>query len=165
VQGGNELAIIDLVILGAEHRARELADKVRLASSRLRRRNPSQRQSELLLEGELMEEPRLVVRGQCDDQRPLRPQSHIDAGHLLQFRGESGPAPLALAPERDQRLFAGLGLRAGGQHARGGVARTGTGCALIEHRNRCVPRRQTPGDAETNDSGADDGDVGLARIK
>jgi hypothetical protein len=30
------------------------------------------------------------------------------------------------------------------------VARTGTGCAFIEHRNRCVPCRQTPGDAETN---------------
>jgi hypothetical protein len=108
--------------------------------SRLCRRNPSQRQSELLLEGELMEERRLVVRGQCDDQRPLRPQSHIDAWHLLQFRAESGPARLTLAPERDQRLFAGLGLRAGGQHARGAVARTGTGCTLIEHRNRCVPR-------------------------
>jgi Thiamine pyrophosphate enzyme, central domain len=46
-------------------------------------------------------------------------------------------SPLRLRP----RLFPGLGLRAGGQHARGGVARTGTGYALIEHRNRCVPRR------------------------
>jgi len=135
-----------------------------LPSSRLRRRNPSQWQSELLRKGELMEKPLLVVPGQCDDQRPFRPQFYVHAGCLLQFRGESRPARLALASKRDQRLFAWLSFRAGRQHARGSMAGTGTSCAAIEHGNRRIARRQTPGDAETDHSGADDDDLDLAGI-
>ena len=123
-----------------------------------------QRQPELLLEHELMVQPRLVVRGQGDDQRSLRPQFHVDAGRLLQLRGESGPARLAVAAERDQGFLAGFGLRAGREHPGGGVARAGAGRALVEYLNRRALRRQPPGDAQADDAGADDGDVGLGNI-
>src|SRR5262249_19938973 len=132
--------------------------------SRLRRRNPLQREPECLLEYKLMAQPRLVVRGQGDDQRPLGPQVYIDARGLEQLRRESGPARLAFAAERDQGFFAGLGLGAGGQHAGGGVARAGTRRAPVEYLNRRPPRRQSPGNGETDHPGADDGNVGLSDI-
>ena len=59
---------------------------MRLAPPRLGGRNPLQRQAELLLEHELMVQPRLVVRGQRDDQRALRAQPDLDAGRLLAAR-------------------------------------------------------------------------------
>ena len=37
-------------------------------------------------------------------------------------------------------VLAGLGLGAGGQHAGGGVARAGPGCAPVEYANRRSPR-------------------------
>ena len=108
-----------------------------------------------------MVQPRLIVRGQRHDQRPFRAQPDLHSGRLLQFGGEGGPARLAFAPERDQGILAGLGFAAGCQHPGGGMARARTRCALVEHRNRHTPRRQPPGDAEPDDAGADDGDVGL----
>ncbi len=114
---------------------------------------------ELLLEHELMVQPGLIVRGQGDDQGSFLSQLHVDSRGLQELRGEGGPARLALAPERDQRFLAGLGLRAGRQHAGSGMARAGAGGALVEHRDRRAARRQPPGDAEPDDAGADDGDV------
>jgi hypothetical protein len=163
-QGGGQFAIIDLGVFRAEHRARELARQVRLASSCLRRRNPLQGQPELLLEYKLMAQPCLVVRRQCDDQRPFRAQSHIHAGRLLQFGGESGPPRLAGATERDQRLFARLGLGAGSKHPRSRMARASTARALVEHRNRYAAHGQPPRNAKADDAGTDNGDVGLANI-
>ena len=163
-QGGRELAIVDLVVLRAEHRASELAGEVRLAPSRLRRRNPVQWQPELVLEHEVMIQPRLVVGRQGDDQRPLGPQFHVNAGRPLQFRGESGPTRLALAAQRDQRFLAGLGLRAGGEHPSGGVACASASRALVEYLDRRPLSRQPPGDAQPDHPGADDGDVGLCNI-
>ena len=160
-QGGGELAVVDLVVLRAPHRAGELAGEMRLASSRLRRRNPLQRQAELLLEDEMMMQPRLVVRGRGDDQRAFGAQFHIDAGGRLQFGGKGRPARLAVAAERDQRFLAGLGLGAGGEHPGGGVAGARAGRAAVEHRDRCAARGQPPGDAEADDAGADDGDLGF----
>jgi hypothetical protein len=111
-----------------------------------------------------MAQPRLVIRRQCNHQRPFQTQSHIHAGCLFQFDRESGPARLAGTTERDQGLFAGLGLRAGREHPRGGVARTSTGRPLVEHRNRCAARGQAPGNPQADDARADDGDGGLANI-
>ena len=111
-----------------------------------------------------MEKPFLVVRRQRDDQRPFRPQFYVHAGCLLQLRGEGRPARLTLASECNQCFFAWLSFRAGRQHARGSMAGTGTSCAAIEHRNRCIAYCQTPSDAQTDHSGADDDDLGLAGI-
>src|SRR5215469_739022 len=100
-QRRRKLAVVDLMILGCKDRARELAGKVRLALARLGRGNPPQRQIKLPLELEMMEEPRLIVRGERDHQRPLAPQVDIDAGGLLEFFSKARPARLALAPKRD----------------------------------------------------------------
>src|SRR5215467_5486565 len=96
-QGSHELAIVDLRVLGAEHRARELACEMWLATARFRRRDPMQRQAEFLLKHELMGEPGLIVCGQREEERALLPQLHIDARHVEQLGSESGPARLALA--------------------------------------------------------------------
>src|SRR5262249_21038877 len=137
---------------------------MRLAPPRLGRRNPLQRQPELLLEYKLMAQPCLVVRGQGDDQRSLGPQVHIDARDGQQFGGESGPARLAFAAERNQGFFAGLGLGPSRQHAGGRMARAGTGCAPVEYSNRRPPRRQSPGNGKADNAGADDGDLELSDI-
>jgi len=163
-QGGHELAIVDLRVLGAEHRARELACEVWLPAPCFRRRDPMQRQAEVLLKHELMGEPGLIVRGQREEERALRPQLHIDARHVEQLGGESRPARLALAAERGQALFAGLRLRARRQHAGGCVACAGTGRASVEDQDGCAPLRQPPGDAKTDHPAADDGDAGVPGI-
>ena len=134
-QRSRELAIVDLMVLRTEHGTGELAGKMRLAPARLRRRDPLQRQAELLLEHELMVQPGLVVRGQGDDQGSFPSQLHVYSRGLQELRGEGGPARLALAPERDQRFLAGLRLRAGRQHAGSGMTRAGAGGALVEHRD------------------------------
>ena len=102
---------------------------MRLALPGLGRRNPLQRQAELLLEDEMVMEPRLIVRGQRENQRAFRAQFHVDAGRRLQFGGEGRPARLAVAAERYQCFFAGLRLAAGGEHSGGGVAGAGAGRA------------------------------------
>src|SRR5262249_43934824 len=138
-----------------------LAGEMGLASPRLRGREPGERQPELLLEREMVVEPRLVVRGQGEDQSALWPQLDVDAGYLLQLGSECRPARLALAPERDQRLLARPRPGEGRERAGGGRARAGPGRAAVEHRDRGAPRRQPPGDAEPDHACADDGDVGL----
>jgi hypothetical protein len=158
-QSCSELAVVDLMVLGRQHRTGELAGKMRLAAPRFRRRDPLQRQAELLLKGELMVEPRLVVRSQGNDQRTLAPQFHVDAGRFQQFRGKCGPTRLALTPELDQSFLARLGLGAGRQHPGGGMARAGARRATVEDRNRGAACRQAPSDAQPNDAGANNGDV------
>src|SRR5262245_57714011 len=111
-----------------------------------------------------MGEPGLIVRGQREEERALRPQLHIDARHVEQLGSESGPAPLALTAERGQVLFAGLRLRARRQHAGGCVACAGTGRASVEDLDGCAPLRQPPGNAKANHPAADDGDAGVAGI-
>ena len=111
-----------------------------------------------------MAEPCLVVGRQGDDQRAFRAQFHVDAGCLFQLGGKSGPARLAVATERDEGLLAGLGLGAGREHPRRGMACASTGHPLVEHRDRYAARGQPPGDAQADDAGADDGDAGLANI-
>ena len=106
---------------------------MRLAPARFGGGNPLQRQPELLLIVEMMVDARLVVGGERHDQRAFVAQFDVDAGRLQQFRGEGRPARLALAPERDQRILAGLGLAAGGQHPGGGMARAAAGRAAVEH--------------------------------
>ena len=75
-----------------------------------------------------------------------------------QLLGESRPARLAVAAERDQRLFAGLGLAARRQHAGRGMARARAGLAAVEHRNLGAAG-EPPGNAEPDHAGADNGDA------
>src|SRR5215813_3598752 len=112
-----------------------------------------------------MVQPRLIVRGQGDDQRALGAQFHVHTRDLEQLGGESGPARLAFAAERDQGFLAGLGLGAGRQHAGGGVARATTSRAPVEYLNRRSPRRQSPRNGKADHPGADDGDIRLSDIR
>ena len=101
---------------------------------------------------------RLIVRGERENQRAFASQLDVDAGRALKLRGEGWPARLALAAERDQRLFARLRLAAGGQHSGGGVARAGTRLAALENGDRGAAG-EPPGDAEPDDARADDDDA------
>ena len=108
-------------------------------------------------------EPRLVVGGERHDQRALVAQFHVDAGRLPQLRRECRPARLALAPERDQRLLARLGLAAGCEHPGGGMGRARSGGAAVEHLDRDAARGKPPGDAKPDHAGANDGDLWFVR--
>ena len=99
-----------------------------------------------------MAQPRLVIRRQCTHQRPFRTQSHIHAGCLFQFERESRPARLARHDRARPGPLAGLSLRAGREHPRGGVARASTGRPLSNTatdapraaRRQAIPRPMTP---------------------
>src|SRR5260370_30802779 len=106
------------MILRAEHRAGELAGQMRLAPSRFRSRNPMQRQLELLLELEVMKEPRLVIGGERDDQRPLAAQLNVDAGGLLELVRGCPPAGLAVPGARPPRPPPPPRFRPGRPHSR-----------------------------------------------
>ena len=71
--------------------ASELARKVRLAPSRLRRSDPLHWQAELVLEDEVMVQARLIIRGQGQNQRALGAQLDVDAGGLQNFRRKRRP--------------------------------------------------------------------------
>ena len=120
-QGRRELPILDLMILRAPHRARELAGEMRLAPAGLRGADPIERQAKLVLEHEMMLQARLIVGGERHDDGALRAQLNVNPGRLRKLRREGRPARLALAPERHQRLLARLRLAAGGEHAGGSV--------------------------------------------
>ncbi len=156
-QRERKLAIVDLMILRGEHRARELAGKVRLAPSRLGGGNPLQRQLEPLLEREMMKKPGLVVGGERNDQRALAAQLHVDTGGLLELLGKRRPARLAVAAERHQGLLAGLGFGAGRQHAGGRVGRARAGGATVEHAHRHAAGGEPPRNPEPDHAGPDDG--------
>jgi hypothetical protein len=68
-----------------------------LAPSRFRRRDPLQWQAELVLENEVMQQARLIIRREGDDKRALGAQLDVDAGRLQNFCRERRPAYLALA--------------------------------------------------------------------
>ena len=70
----------------------------------------------------MMRQRRLIVGGQREHQRALAAQFDVDAGYACKLLGESRPARLAVAAERNQILFAGLGLAARRQHAGGRMA-------------------------------------------
>src|SRR5438046_7181685 len=59
-QRRRKLAVVDLMILRTEHRAREPGRQMRLAAPRLGSADPFDRQPEPLLEIELMAQPRLI---------------------------------------------------------------------------------------------------------
>ena len=105
-----------------------------------------------------MRERGRIVRGERQNNRAFAAQIHVDAACALQLFGKTRPARLAIAAERNQCFLAGLRLAAGSQHAGRRMACAGSGFAAIEHRN-VGPRRQTPGDAEPDDAGADNGDA------
>ena len=160
-QRRRELAVVDLVVFRAAHRAGELparcGSRRRVSAAEIH----SSGRPRLLLKCEMVVQPRLVVGGQRD--APACPRAAVRRRCRLacsQFGRESGPQRLARAPERDQRLLAGLRLGAGRQHAGGGVARAGSGRALVEHRTAAPRCGQPPRDAEADHAGANDGDLG-----
>ena len=141
--GGNaqrrdKFAVVDLVVLRAEERAGDLSGKVRLARARRRGREPFERQIKAALKLQAVGDLGLIVGSERKHQRALLPQLDIDAARARKFLGEDGPARLALAAERDQRFFAGLGFAAGGEHAGRGMARARAGLAAIEHGDGCA---------------------------
>ena len=153
-----QLAVVDLMVLRGKQRAGDFAGKMRLARPRRGGRQPFERQIELALKLQAMRDLGLIVRGQGEMQRAFAPQFDIDAARPQKLLGKGRPARLALAAERDQRFFAGLGFAAGRQHAGRRVAGARSGLAAIEHRDRGAAGKP-PGDAQADDAGADDGDT------
>src|ERR1043166_997031 len=107
-----ELAVVDLMVLGAEQRAGDAGREMRLAPSRLGPGNPFARQAEAFLKREAMLQPRLVVGREREEQRAFVAQVDSQAGGVLHLARELRPQRLARAPERDQRLLARLRLGA-----------------------------------------------------
>ena len=157
-----ELAVIDLMVLRTENGAGDLSGQMRLAGARRRGRQPFERQAEPVLKLEPMRNLGLIVGGEGKHQGAFVAQLDVDAAGALQFGGEAGPARLALAAKRDQRLFAGLRLAAGGQHPGSSVTRARSRLGAIEHGDRGAAG-EPPGDAEADDARADDGDARLSR--
>ena len=155
-----ELAVVDLMILRREQRAGDLAGKTRLARARRRGRQPFERQTELALKLQMMRNRRLIVGSERQHQRALAAQFDVDAAHALKLLGKGRPARLALAAERDQSLFAGLGFATGRQHAGRRVACARSGLAAVEHRDRGAAG-EPPGNAEPDHAGADNDDARL----
>ena len=137
----HELAVIDLMILRREQRAGDFSRQMRLPLARVGGRQPFERQVETPLKLQAMGDLRVIVGGQGEQQRALAPQFDVDAAGAQQLVGKGRPARLAVAPERDQRLLAGLGLAARRQHAGRGMARARAGLAAVEHRHRRRGRR------------------------
>ena len=116
----------------------------------------------LLLEREMMLQPRLIVGGQREHQRALAPQLDVDPGRLLR----APPRRPASAPGSRARARPGLPRPARPRQQAASMPAAAwlaplTGGALVEHRHRGAARGQPPGDAEADHAGADDGDVRL----
>ena len=131
---------------------------MRLLGARLRGGKPFERQAELALKFQMMRQRRLIVRGQRQNQRALAAQFDVDAARAQKLLGKSRPARLAVAAERDQVLFAGLGLAARREHAGRGMARARAGLAAVEQQNLGAGG-QPPGNAQPDDARADNDDA------
>ena len=110
------------MILRRKNRAGDFAGEARLARARIRRRKPFERKRKLPLKFQPVRDLGLIVRSQGEQQRAFRPQFDIDPAGALKFLGKARPARLAVAAERNQRLFARFGFAASGQHAGGRMA-------------------------------------------
>src|SRR5262245_61359905 len=73
-QSLGDLTVLNLMVLWAPDCARELAGEMWLPASGFGRRDPLQWQAELLLERELMVQPRLIVGRRRHDQRAFGTQ-------------------------------------------------------------------------------------------
>jgi hypothetical protein len=131
---------------------------MRLTPPRFGSRNPLNRQVQLLLEGEMMQMPRLVVGGERQHQRSFIAQFDIDPGRFRELRRERGPAQLAFAAKRHQGRLSRFRLGAGREHSGGRVTGAGSRGAPVEDLNRHAARGQPPGNGKANDSRADNGD-------
>ena len=158
----HELAVVDLMILRREQRAGDLAGQMRLAGARGGGRQPFERQIEPALKLQTMADLRLIIGREREHQRALAPQFDVDAARAQKLLGKAGPARLALAAERDQRLFARLGLAARRQHAGRRVARARSGRAAVEYLHHGAAG-EPPGNAKPDHAGADDRDARLLR--
>ena len=157
-QRRGKLTVVDLMILRAEHGAGELAGQMRLLGARRRRGEPFERQAELFLKLQMMRKRRLIVGGQRQNERAFAAQFDVHAACGQQLLGKGGPARLAVAAERDQILFAGLGFGAGRKHAGRRIARASASLAAVEQQNLGAGG-QPPGNPEPDHAGADNDDA------
>jgi hypothetical protein len=135
---------------------------VRLAPPRLGRGKPFRRQSELVLEFEVVLQPGPIVRGQRDDQRAFAAEVDRHATRALEFRGELRPQRLAGAVEREQLFLARFHLGTGREHSGRGVACALPGFVALEQRHRNAALREPPADRKAGDAGANDDDARLS---
>jgi len=144
------LAIVRLVVLRREHRAGELARKVRLGAPRLRRRIHCSA-SELLLEAELMVAA-LVIAVRATTSVPSVASSTSMPDAASNFLRECGPARLTCTPELNQGFLARLGL------AQAASIRAAWLAPAPRPRRGRIPQPdapvpQPPGDTQTDDAG------------
>ncbi len=151
-----ELAVFDLVVARAPHRGGDAGLQMRLLLARLGRGEPGEVKAEPLLEFEGMAQLRRVIAVERDDDRPLVAVFGRDAGCGLDLAREIRPQALAFERERQQRLFARLGLDRRGKHAGRRPTRAMPGFAPVVDAHRAARLREPPGDAEADDAGADD---------
>ena len=129
---------------------------MRLLLACLRRRKPVQVETEPFLEFVGMAQLSGIVAVQRDDQRALVAIINRDAGNAFKLAGKIGPQTLAFERQRQQRLFARLGLDRSGEHARSGPGGAVPRLAAVVNRDLAAGLSQPPGDAKTDDPGADD---------
>ena len=151
-----ELAVINLMVAGAEDRGDGVGVQVRFALLRLTAGQPLVVEAQALLKVEVEAQPGDIVGIQGHDQRAFGAEVDLHAGGGFQFRREGGPELLAVAVQRKLAFFAGFDLHSGGQHAGGGVAGAKAGVALVENMDAASGCGQTPADAEADHAGADD---------
>src|SRR5262249_61282636 len=85
-----------------------------------------------------------VVTIERDDERTLVAIVHRDAARCCQLAGEIGPEALAFERQRQERLFAGLGLDRSREHAGRGPTGAMPGLAAIVNRDGAASPRQPP---------------------
>ena len=158
-QRGDQLPVVDLMILPAEHGAANARRQVRLHAPRLPAGQPVDFQAETTLEFIGIAQFGDIVAMRRDDQCAFIPVADIDTGYGRQFRREGRPGSLAFQIEGEQHFLAGLRLHMRGQHAGGSPACLPAGLAPFEDINAATGRRQPPADAQPADTAADDGDA------
>src|SRR5438128_3785481 len=129
---------------------------MRLLAARLGGIEPFEIEPQPLLEFVGMTQLRGVVAIERDDQRALVAVFRRDPGGALQFAREIGPQTLAFERQLQQLFFARFGLDRSGEHPSRGPAGAVPGFAAVVDGDRAAGLGETPGDAETDDAGADD---------
>ena len=151
-----ELAVVNLMVAGAEDGGDGVGVQVGLALLRFSAGQPFVAEAEALLKVEVEAQPGDIVGVQCYDQRAFGAEVDLHAGGGFQLRREGGPEFLAVAVQRKLAFLAGFDLHPGGQHAGGGVAGAKAGFTLVEDMHAASGGRETPADAEADHAGADD---------
>ncbi len=151
-----ELAVVHLMVAGAEDGGDGVGVQIGFALLRLSAGQPLVVEAEALLKVEVEAQPGGIVGVEGHDQRAFGAQVDRHAGGGFQLRREGGPELLAVAVQRKLAFLAGFDLHPGGQHAGGGVAGAQAGFPLVEDMDAASGGGQTPADAEADHAGAND---------